>query len=137
MAERGQNLIGRAQILIDRLGFRRRLNNDDIHVIPVTCGKIRGCSRGIRGIPFAPNMGSGGPGVKSTDVEMPLLCLDSLSQKLRNTSDSCVHLAVFLYSQAISNGSKESSAQAEAIVRGETAARCRQWTSGGGGSRHG
>ncbi|MFK4666672.1 hypothetical protein ABIF76_007526 [Bradyrhizobium ottawaense] len=40
MAERGQNLIGRAQIFVDRLGFRRRLHNDDIHVVPVTYGKI-------------------------------------------------------------------------------------------------
>ena len=42
MAERGQNLVGRAQILVDRLGFRRRLHNDDIHVVPVTYGEIWG-----------------------------------------------------------------------------------------------
>jgi hypothetical protein len=34
MAERGQHLVGTAQIFIDRLGLCRRLNNDDIHVIP-------------------------------------------------------------------------------------------------------
>src|SRR6478609_7003064 len=39
-AERGQNLIGRPQIFVDRLGFRRRLHDDDIHVIPVAYGKI-------------------------------------------------------------------------------------------------
>ena len=42
MAKRGQNLVGRAQILVDRLGFRRRLHNDDIHVVPVTYGEIWG-----------------------------------------------------------------------------------------------
>ncbi|MGY3291194.1 hypothetical protein ACVWWP_004261 [Bradyrhizobium sp. LM3.6] len=42
MAERGQNLVGRAQIFVDRLGFRRRLHNDDIHVVPVTYGEIWG-----------------------------------------------------------------------------------------------
>ncbi len=40
MAERGQNLVGGAQIFVDRLGFRRRLHNDDIHVIPMAYGKI-------------------------------------------------------------------------------------------------
>src|SRR6185312_16924649 len=39
VAERGQNLVGGAQILIDRLGFRRRLHDDDIHVIPMAYGK--------------------------------------------------------------------------------------------------
>ena len=39
MAERGQNLVGGAQILVDRLGFRRRLHDDDIHVIPMAYGK--------------------------------------------------------------------------------------------------
>ena len=39
MAERGQNLVGGAQILIDSLGFRRRLHDDDIHVIPMAYGK--------------------------------------------------------------------------------------------------
>src|SRR6185295_13260811 len=39
MAERGQNLVGGAQILVDSLGFRRRLHNDDIHLIPMAYGK--------------------------------------------------------------------------------------------------
>ena len=39
MAERGQNLVGGAQIFVDRLGFRRRLHDDDIHVIPMAYGK--------------------------------------------------------------------------------------------------
>ncbi|MFK4589746.1 hypothetical protein ABIF55_005160 [Bradyrhizobium diazoefficiens] len=52
MAERGQNLIGRAQILVDRLGFRRRLHNDDIHVVPVTYGEILGRIRRDSGRPF-------------------------------------------------------------------------------------
>ena len=39
MAERGQNLVGGAQILVDSLGFRRRLHDDDIHVIPMAYGK--------------------------------------------------------------------------------------------------
>src|SRR6478735_7231024 len=48
LAERGQNLIGRAQILIDRLGLRRRLDNDDIHVIPMAYGRNEGRFREIR-----------------------------------------------------------------------------------------
>ena len=39
MAKGGQNLVGRAQIFVDRLGFRRRLHDDDIHVFPVTYRK--------------------------------------------------------------------------------------------------
>lgn len=40
-------------------------------------------------------MGSGGLPVKSTDVEMPSFGLDSLSQKLRHTLESCVKLRYF------------------------------------------
>jgi hypothetical protein len=69
VTERGQNLIGRAQIFVDRLGFRRRLDNDDIHVIPMAYGKNKGRFREIRVGRFAPNMGAAEAPVKSTDVE--------------------------------------------------------------------
>ena len=48
MAEGGQNLIRGAQIFVDRLGFRRRLHDNDIHVFPVAYGKDRSRFRGIR-----------------------------------------------------------------------------------------
>ena len=57
MAERGQNLVGRAQILVDRLGLRRRLHNDDIHVVPVTYGEIMGPNSTDSGRPFRPEHG--------------------------------------------------------------------------------
>jgi len=69
MAERGQNLIGRAQILIDRLGLRRRLDNDDIHVIPMAYGENNSRFREIRIGRLEANMGGEGVPVKSTDVE--------------------------------------------------------------------
>src|SRR5262249_10863158 len=82
MAERGQNLIGRAQIFVDRLGFRRRLHNDDIHVIPVTYGKFLGRFRETPGNPLRPNMGSGAPPVKWTDGESWNPKLSSISKRL-------------------------------------------------------
>ncbi|MBA7681328.1 hypothetical protein ES703_89666 [subsurface metagenome] len=39
MAERRQDLVGGPQIFVDRLGFRRRFHNDDIHVIPMAYAK--------------------------------------------------------------------------------------------------
>src|ERR1039458_7701124 len=69
MAERSQNLVGGTQIFVDRLGFRRRLDNDDIHVIPMAYGKDKGRFREIRVGRFAANMGAAEPPVKSTDVE--------------------------------------------------------------------
>jgi hypothetical protein len=57
MAERGQNLIGTAQILVDRLGLGRRLDNDDIHVIPIAYGGIKGRSCETRMGRFEANMG--------------------------------------------------------------------------------
>src|SRR6202035_2782284 len=69
MPERGQNLVGRAQIFVDRLGFRRRLDNDDIHVIPMAYGKNKSRSREIRVGRFVPNMGAAEAPVKSTDVD--------------------------------------------------------------------
>jgi len=42
-------------------------------------------------------MGSGGRAVKSTDVEMPPFGLDSLSEKLRHTLESCEYFRVFKY----------------------------------------
>jgi hypothetical protein len=82
MAERGQNLIGGAQIFVDRLGFRRRLDNDDIHVIPMAYGKNKGRFRETRVGRFAPNMGGEGPPVKSTDVERGAAGRKVLSKKL-------------------------------------------------------
>ncbi|MES6501156.1 hypothetical protein U6T51_12295, partial [Cutibacterium acnes] len=46
--KRGQNLIGRPQILIDRLGLCGRLDNNDIHVFPITYGKNAGRFRESR-----------------------------------------------------------------------------------------
>ena len=69
MAERGQYLIGGAQIFVDRLGLGRRLDNDDIHVIPMAYGKNKGRFREIRVGRFAANMGAAEVPVKSTDVE--------------------------------------------------------------------
>ena len=69
MAKRGQDLVGRAQIFVDRLGFRRRLDNDDIHVIPMAYGENKGRFREIRVGRFAANMGVAEAPVKSTDVE--------------------------------------------------------------------
>jgi hypothetical protein len=69
MAERGQNLIGPAQIFVDRLGFRRRLDNDDIHVIPMAYGENKGRYREIRVGRIVPNMGAAEVAVKSTDVD--------------------------------------------------------------------
>ena len=57
VAERRQDLIGGTQILVDRLGFRRRLHNDDIHVVPVTYGEILGRIRKDSGRPFRPEHG--------------------------------------------------------------------------------
>src|SRR5262249_21712041 len=85
MAKRGQNLIGRAQILVDRLGFRRRLHNDDIHVIPVIYGKFLGRFSGIRLWPPGPNMGSGGGPVKWRAGESWPSTPDSVSKGLQNT----------------------------------------------------
>src|SRR5229473_729318 len=82
MAERGQNLIGGAQIFVDRLGFRRRLDNDDIHVIPMAYGKNKGRFRETRVGSFVPNMGGEGPPVKSTDVEGGAEGCKVLSKKL-------------------------------------------------------
>src|SRR5258705_8785733 len=90
MAERGQNLIGRAQILIDRLGLRRRLDNDDIHVIPMAYGRNEGRFREIRIGRFAANMGGEGVLVKSTDVEREPNGPDRVSKKLQNTSLSAL-----------------------------------------------
>ena len=39
MAERRQDLVGGAQIFVDRLGLGRRFHNDDIHVIPMAYAK--------------------------------------------------------------------------------------------------
>jgi hypothetical protein len=69
MAERGQNLVGGPQIFVDRLGLRRRLDNDDIHVIPMAYGKNKGRFREIRVGRFAWNMGAEEATVKSTDIE--------------------------------------------------------------------
>jgi hypothetical protein len=64
MAERGQNLVIGPQIFVDRLGFRRRLDNDDIHVIPMAYGKNKGRFRETRVGRFAANMGAAEPPVK-------------------------------------------------------------------------
>ena len=70
MAERGQNLVGGAQIFVDRLGFRRQLHNDDIHVIPMAYGKNKGGFReNFAAHRFDPNMGGEAAPVKSADVE--------------------------------------------------------------------
>jgi hypothetical protein len=82
MAERGQNLVGGAQIFVDRLGLRRRLDNDDIHVIPMAYGKNKGRFREIRVGRFAPNMGAAEPPVKWTDVDQAPDTSDLLSKKL-------------------------------------------------------
>jgi hypothetical protein len=82
MAERGQNLVGRPQIFVDRLGFRWRLDNDDIHVIPMAYGKNKGRFREIRVGRFDPNMGAEEVPVKSTDVESTIDGTPSLSKKL-------------------------------------------------------
>jgi hypothetical protein len=75
MPERGQNLVGRAQILVDCLGLGGRLDNDDIHVIPMAYGENTGRFREIRVGRFVPNMGAREASVKSTDVEeMPEAC---------------------------------------------------------------
>jgi hypothetical protein len=81
MAERGQNLVGGTQIFVDRLGFRRRLDNDDIHVIPMAYGKNEGRFRETRVGRFDPNMGGEAVPVKSTDVESVLECTPVLSKK--------------------------------------------------------
>ena len=36
MTVRGQNLVAGAQIFVDRLGLGRRLDNDEVHLIPIT-----------------------------------------------------------------------------------------------------
>ena len=82
MTERGQNLVGGAQIFVDRLGFRRRLDNDDIHVIPMAYGKNKGRFRGIRVGRFVPNMGAAEAPVKWTDVDWGSGDADLLSKKL-------------------------------------------------------
>src|SRR6202158_3018858 len=89
MAERGQNLVGRAQIFVDRLGFRRRLDNDDIHVIPMAYGKNKGRFRETRVGRFVPNMGVAEAPVKSTDVEGGLDRCRLASLKLQNTPFGC------------------------------------------------
>jgi hypothetical protein len=72
MSEGRQNLIGGTQIFVDRLGFGRRLDNDDIHVIPIVYGKNEGRFRGTRVGRSSANMGGEEPPVKSTDVESTL-----------------------------------------------------------------
>src|SRR5450759_3161045 len=89
MAERGQNLVGGSQIFVDRLGFRRRLDNDDIHVIPMAYGKNKGRFREIRVGRFVPNMGGEVAPGKSTDVDEVREGRDLLSKKLQNTSYGC------------------------------------------------
>ncbi len=39
VTERRQHFVGGPQIFVDRLGFGRGLDDDDIHVIPITSGK--------------------------------------------------------------------------------------------------
>ncbi|HEX9588499.1 MAG TPA: hypothetical protein VGA15_12260, partial [Bradyrhizobium sp.] len=78
--------IGRAQILIDRLGFRRRLDNDDIHVIPMAYGENKGRFREIRVGRFEGNMGVAGAPVKSTDVEGGREQGEPVSKKLKSAS---------------------------------------------------
>jgi hypothetical protein len=82
VAERGQNLVGRSQIFVDRLGFRRRLDNDDIHVIPIAYGENNGRFRETRAGHFEPNMGAAEAPVKSTDVEGGPLDRDLVSIRL-------------------------------------------------------
>jgi hypothetical protein len=89
MAERGQNLVGGPQIFVDRLGFGWRLDNDDIHVIPMAYGKNKGRFRETRVGRFDPNMGAEEAPVKSTGVESTPGGRQSLSQELQNTLYSC------------------------------------------------
>ncbi len=86
MAERGQNLVGASQIFVDRLGFRRRLDNDDIHAHSNSLQGKKGRFRGIRAGRFTPNMGAAALPVKSTDVEGAGFDTDSISNRLQNTS---------------------------------------------------
>src|SRR6202041_2065259 len=86
MTKRGQNLVGRAQIFVDRLSFRRRLDNDDIHVIPMAYGKNKGRFREIRVGRFVSNMGAAEATVKSTDVEEGPKDQGIVSKKLSNAS---------------------------------------------------
>jgi hypothetical protein len=79
MAERGQDLVGRAQILIDCLGLRRRLDNDDIHVIPMAYGENKGRFRETRVGRFVPNMGGEAAPVKSPDIDGGSEASDELS----------------------------------------------------------
>ena len=89
MAERGQHLIGGAQIFVDRLGFRRRLDNDDIHVIPMAYGKSKGRFRETRvGVSIA-NMGAAEVAVKSTDIDDVAETSPETSKNLQNTPCSC------------------------------------------------
>ena len=89
MAERRQNLVGSSQIFVDRLGFRRRLDNDDIHVIPMAYGKNKGRFARSRVGRFDPNMGAQEAPVKSTDVDSTIGGAPPLSKKLQNTSYGC------------------------------------------------
>src|SRR6478752_5802711 len=89
MAERGQNLVGRAQIFVDRLGFRRRLDNDDIHVIPMAYGKNKGRFRETRVGVSKANMGGEAAPVKSTDVESGRKGPAKVSWGLQYASCSC------------------------------------------------
>ena len=82
MAERGQNLVGGAQIFVDRLGLGRRLDNDDIHVIPMAYGKNKGRFRETRVGRFVPNMGAREVPVKSPEVERVLGAYSFASKKL-------------------------------------------------------
>ena len=85
MAEGRQNLVGRTQIFVDRLGLRRRLDNDDIHVIPIAYRENESPFRETRAGPFDANMGCEEAPVKSTDVESTFGGVWSLSKKLYNT----------------------------------------------------
>jgi hypothetical protein len=82
MAEGGQNLVGGPQIFVDCLRFRRRLDNDDIHVIPMAYGENKGRFREIRVGRFASNMGVVEPPVKWTDVDGATDSPNFLSKKL-------------------------------------------------------
>jgi hypothetical protein len=89
MAEGGQNLVGGAQILVDRLGFRRRLDNDDIHVIPMAYGKSKGRFRETRvGVSNA-NMGGEAVAVKWRDGGRGRKGGAKVSWGLQYTSCSC------------------------------------------------
>ena len=89
MAERGQNLVGGAQIFVDRLGFRRRLDNDDIHVIPMAYGKSKGRFRETRVGVSKANMGGEAAPVKWRDAESGRKGPAKVSSGLQYASCSC------------------------------------------------